>query len=49
MSMWTRMGIIERAVYLKYKLSEDILRRAKRQGITSRAFRYLALIRTGIK
>lgn len=31
------------------QFSEDILRRAKRQGITSRAFRYLALISAGIK
>lgn len=31
------------------QFSEDILRRAKRQGITSRAFRYLVLISAGIK
>lgn len=31
------------------QFSEDILRCAKRQGITSRVFRYLALISAGIK
>lgn len=31
------------------QFSEDKLRRAKRQGITSRAFRYLTFISAGIK